>query len=389
MSNSYTKSFKPATDYIVRENLLTSLKWPLALDIGYSSVKGMSPNSVYCFPSFARELGDSKFVGSVYKSDIFYKDANGNEWIVGAAAQAMVNRDDTLDSTNTLYSRKRYYKPMFLVLARVGMALGMTSNSAGSPKGHDIIFQTGLPPNYLDDDAPLLIEALEGRHVFSVKLGLSDWEDYDITLDRDNIGIIEQPMGAVVSASKTNDGTTITGVTGRPIVEDNILVFDGGFGTLDTISIGNRRHDKSSVNTFDDLGMKAVYKLLREQLRLKYGINIVIHAIPQILETGYAIKRNRKTMTDEKIKIRELLAACNEAVCNQAIERINAEYDDLIKYDHLLLSGGTSAAWEDIIRDKYKNVSINVVSANQHDDIDPIYSNVRGYYLYSALSSAS
>ena len=49
-----TSDFKTKTEIIDRKNLSFSSAWPVAIDIGYSAVKGFSPNKAFRFPSYAR-----------------------------------------------------------------------------------------------------------------------------------------------------------------------------------------------------------------------------------------------------------------------------------------------------------------------------------------------
>lgn len=51
-----TLNYATRSIFIDRKNAEADGYWNFAMDIGYSGVKGMSPNKVYCFPSFARVL---------------------------------------------------------------------------------------------------------------------------------------------------------------------------------------------------------------------------------------------------------------------------------------------------------------------------------------------
>ena len=168
-----TSNFKTKTTFIERKNESLENAWAVALDIGYSAVKGYSSNSVYSFPSYARKLtGQLLGFADVSANDILYKNnATGETWIVGASAQEMITTDETGDSLAELYGRNRYFSELFKVIAEVGMGLGMMTNTFGSPNGKPLMLQTGLPPAYLKSDSSLLKESLGGEHNFSVKVG--------------------------------------------------------------------------------------------------------------------------------------------------------------------------------------------------------------------------
>lgn len=375
-----SNEFKTQTIYRNYENRKIEGRWTVALDIGYSSVKGMSTNSVFCFPSFAREYS-GKMVGNNIWSDIFYRDEDGKQWIVGNLANTSIKIDDTTDSISTLYERRRYYSPMYKVLAHVGLAMGSAPNQNGRvAEGDEYFIQTGLPPAYIKEDTKALTKVFAGRHKFSIKIGKSEWQNFDIEIPRENISVIQQPMGAVISASKTEDGTTVYSSNGKALVADNILVVDGGFGTLDIISIINRTVEESN-NSFSDLGMKAVFSMLSDKIMELYGVQIAVHALQPALENGYIVKLDRETLKDERIPIDELLEECNKAVCYKAFERINSSFDSLASYRYLLLSGGTCAAWKPYITELYSGLSeLEVIFADRNDKLGPVFSNVRGYY---------
>jgi plasmid segregation protein ParM len=317
---TYTQQFKTTTSYLPQTNLRCGGEaWPVALDIGYSGTKGMSPNSAYSFPSFARELRGTPD-GNPRPSDILYRDENGQEWMVGDFAIATLHADDTNDSQATLYGRHRYFSPMFLAIARTGIALGMMPNRNGKYRpGQRLYVQTGLPPAFLKD-ASLLKEVLLGEHSFSVKFGARKWQEFNFTLGDHDIGVIEQPKGAVVSASKTDTGRTVLGSGRKPYIEDRILVADGGFGTFDAISIYNRVTETEM--SFTDVGMNAVFQLLSERLYKDYGAEISVHAIQNILDAGSVFAFDRASRSNRKVDIADALTQASRDVCERALDRL-------------------------------------------------------------------
>lgn len=379
---SYSSAFKTRTEIIQKKNLDPPNIFPIALDIGYSAVKGFSPGSVFCFPSFAK-VKTTEVIGTPKPSDILYKGEDGVEYVVGSMAVDSISSKDTNEATNTLYNRNRYFSPTFLIIARVGMAIGMTY---GQRMGKEMFLQTGLPPAYRKADTPLLVEALSGRHRFSVKIGFRKWQTFDFELPATNISVIDQPIGSVYSASKAADGSTVTGENGKPYIDSKLLVLDGGFGTLDMFSIINRAID--GTNTFNDLGMKAVFEHTVDDIFTNYGKEIHVHTIQKYLESGKISVLNRKTKSTAEYDLGELLEKNNRLVCETAMERIESAYNDLEDYEYLLVTGGTGAAWLDMIKERYKNMSsLKIITGNQNEDLDHIYSNVRGYYIFRALKA--
>lgn len=377
---SGTSDFRTKTMMVERKNLQAVNTWGIALDIGYSAVKGFAPNRIYCFPSYAKPVTNSFInLGESSESDIHYRDSNKKEWIVGAMAQNMITADDSNDSVGALYGRNRYFSPMFLVVARVGIAMGMLKNEFGDPYGKNLMLQTGLPPAYLKSDTALLKEALAGTHEFDIKIGNQPWKHFRFTLPENNIQVMPQPMGTLLSIATDNDGKFIQDA--EKYFKSNILIVDPGFGTLDIFCIKNRMID--SWETFDELGMKGILKLTTDEIFKRYKVEIPIPAMQKYLETGNVNSFDRKLRKTNKIPFGGILEDANKKVCNEALQTIDTIYNNLIDYNYLVITGGTGAAWEKIVTDYYAGMeNLKIIYGTQNDVLPYIFANVRGYYMY-------
>lgn len=376
-----TANFKTKTIFLERKNASVNNIWGIALDIGYSAVKGFSPNSVYCFPSYAKKINsDSIAFGSPSQSDILYRDSvTGEEWAVGAFAQDMIVSDDSNDSIAGLYGRNRYFSPMFKVIARVGLAIGMMTNSFGSPEGKNLVLQTGLPPAYMKSDSPLLKEALSGDHNFEVKVGGRAWKKFSFSLPEDNIRIMPQPMGTLLSISTNNAGQLVPDA--KKYFASGMLIFDPGFGTLDVFNIRNR--SIISYETFDNLGMKRVLKETADGIFDKYKVEITIPAMQKYLQDGNVTTFNRKERKTKHEPFGDILEEASKKVCMEAIEQVSTIYNNLIDHQYLVITGGTGAAWKNDIKEYFAGMeTLEIIDGNQNDNLPFIFSNVRGYYMY-------
>lgn len=376
-----TSNFKTKTLNLERSNVSANSAWGIALDIGYSAVKGFSPNAVYCFPSYARKITTEMLsLAQPSPNDIQYRDEyTGETWLVGVAAQNMITSDDSQDSVQELYGRNRYFSPMFNVIARVGLALGMMSNSYGSPNGKNIVVQTGLPPAYLKSDTDLIKEALSGAHDFSIKLGNKQWERFTFDLPEENIWVMAQPMGTLLSIATDNNGKFIP--EAKKYFSSSMLIFDPGFGTFDVFNIRNRLIQ--SYETFDNLGMKRVLQETSDEIYKTHKTEIPVPAMQKYLETGEIKVIDRRAHKTTVKPFGDILEDKNKMVCEEAINKINSVYNDLIDHDYLVITGGTGAAWNDIVMEYYKDMeTLKIIPGNQNDSLPYIFSNVRGYYMY-------
>lgn len=378
LTESFTERFRTKTEFIQRKNFSANNTWGIALDIGYSSVKGFSPNSVYRFPSYARKIEGQILdkLGTGKETDLYYR-ADGEVWAVGKCAQDMIKSDDTRDSSLALYGRNRYFSPMFLIIARVGLALGMTNNAFGAKGDRPISLQTGLPPAYLKTDSELLKEVLVGSHNFEVKIGNKDWKRFQFELPAKDINIIPQPMGTYMSITATNDGRQAPNA--QQFLNGNTLIFDPGFGTLDLFAISGKIIE--NTETDDNLGMKAVLEATAERIYKEYGVEIRVPAMQKNLEAGTFTVFDRKTRRTNEILFDNILEEESNKICDIALSKVADLYNNLLDFNYLVITGGTGEAWEPRIREFFGGISsLNIINGNQNDDLSFVYSNVRGYY---------
>ena len=383
MSQFTTKSFRTKTEFTKRKNAKVKGKWHIALDIGYSSVKTFSPNSISIFPSYARKVSSSfSFITTPPAEAILYRDdVTSQMWIVGEVAQNMIEAGDTNDSENILYSRDRYYDEMFLVIARCGMGLGLIANEHGKPDNDEIFLQTGLPEMYLEDES-VLKEALSGDHKFSLKIGAGPWTNYEVKLPESHIFVMSQPRGTLYSVCVNDDGKPTADA--EELLNKNMIVFDGGFGTLDLFYMRNGSHDdgvKNNGETYSDLGMKRVLQVASQMIYEQFKVSIPVPSMQKYLEEGVVRYFDKRKLEAKDYSIDEVIENASSKVCKEAIARLTAGVD-FGNFRAMIITGGTGEAWFDQMNDRLKAAGVTIIPGNRNDGLPFVYSNVRGYYLY-------
>lgn len=376
-----TNQFRTKTISKPRKNPSVAGKWGIAIDVGYSAVKVMSPNGYFSFPSVAVKVpygtADST-IGKLSNASIAYRDDKGNEYLIGEDAEKELRGNDS--ATSILYTRDRYNHDEYLVISEVGLGLGAMSNQHGEPSKSSFYVMTGLPPEYLEEDEPIIKDVFRGNHKFSLKIGNKpDWIEFDIEIKPENIKVMAQPMGSLISiATDINGGNT---EKAKDYMDSNILIFDPGFGTLDTFEI--RNHRLGSNKTWDDLGMKRVLQETADELKRKYSVTTTVSALEVDLDKGYVVISDKRTHSSKKQEFGDILEQANKKICEDALNAIDSCYDYLSSYDYLVIAGGTGSAWEKHIRERYKAMqTLTIINANINDsNMDSIFSNVRGYYM--------
>ncbi len=358
--------------------------FPVALDIGYSGVKSMSSNAASVYPSYAHKINPgSLFILSQSDThDILYRDeVTGDTWRVGEVAQNSISSKDSNESSEILYARDRYRSEMYKVLARVGLAAVMMKDDHNydSPENKTLMVQSGLPPKYLKGDMPEFKSCLSGEHHFSVKFGSHEFRRFDINLPEENVYVIPQPMGTMMSVSLGNNGMTMKDAI--PYFQSEMLIFDPGFGTLDTFSLtkGEIVHEPQ---TFNGLGMRQVLDLTSSRILDKFGVDIPVPAMQSYLQRGTIPVLDRTTHKVVNNPFADLLEESSRETCNAAINKILEIYDDLVSYNYLVITGGTGEAWYPYIKEFFAGYdNLEIIPGNKNSSLPFIFGNVRGYFL--------
>lgn len=372
--------FKTKTMIRPKENPSVEGKFLVGIDVGYSGCKIFSQNKVALFPCYARQVDGELLAASYDDTDIWYQDAKTKQtWAVGETAIGMMSSRETNDNAMSMYSRSRYEDPMFLVILRVGLAIGMMKNDFGSAQDKELFVETGLPAAYMMDEWALK-DAFCQNHEFAVKIGNNPWQKFNFSLDEDHVMVTSQPKGTLYSSIISENGDFVE--NSARILKSRALIFDAGFNTLDLVRNMNGIIDNNCIS-YDDLGMKEVFMETAATVEKKYHEHIEVPYMQYILKTGILQGYDRKARSTIDIDIAAILDEKNEAVCRRAINKIRGMYNDLLDMDYLIVTGGTGEAWWNIIKDEFKGLkTLTVLSGNENSDLPFTFSNVRGYYFY-------
>lgn len=379
-----TSDYKTKTLIADRRFVSKGAKWVVGLDIGYSGVKVISPNTAACFPAYARKIPEGRMVlKEPADTDIRYRNKEGT-WTVGALAYEEVIASEVADSEAELYGRHRYHSDMFHVLAEVGLALGLRNNGINSVNGKTIYVQTGLPPKYMDgetDDRSELTDVLAGHHEFDLQIGKSDWKHFSFDISEKNVEIMPQPLGSLISVSVGQDGRMLP-VT-KKYFSSTVVIFDPGFGTLDDYMIvhGNV---VGIGNTFSNLGMKEVFVRTVKDIQQVYGVSLTVAELQNKLENGTVKYVNKKEHKSDIYDFTSLLETHSKAVCSKAIEKMDSVHDYFSEVDYIVATGGTYDAWKEDFDSKFTEMQgLEIIPGNINEpDLPNIFSNVRGYYYF-------
>lgn len=377
-----TIDFKTKTEILAMANPTKEGYWVIGYDIGYSGVKFMSPNKVGVFPFYARRIPENQItLREARETDIYYRDEDGT-WVVGELAYEDVVSSDVVESENELFGRNRFSSPMYKVLSRTGLGISLMANEFGNPKDKKIVVQTGLPPKYEKTDTKPLKQSLAGRHVFQVRIGKGDWQKFDFTFTVDDIRVMPQPLGSMISASIGRDGKQTS--EAKKYFASNVVIFDPGCGTLDDYTIKKGR--VVGFDTHPEFGMHEVFARTCADIYGAYDVEIQVPELQNYLEKGtvYVMDTSGPKPKRVEMSFENILYENCRKVCNEAIDKMNQLHKYFGDTNYIIATGGTYDAWKDIFNDAFSEMDgLVIVPGNVNvPELSNIYSNVRGYYFY-------
>ena len=378
--------FKTKSEIISREmprvngNNQFKAKTIVAIDGGYSSVKGVSPNKVFVFPSYAKKApSDFSVVGKLSEDDIQYMDnKTGDIWLVGKTAEATMDQSDVDSTTDaSLYTRYRYNSEVYRVIMATGLALGLM----GTGEGNEIFLQTGLPSAYVNRDSAKLVQSLCGDYDVSLKIGNTPFTRFKFSLDEEHIDVMEQPKGTLNNLIY-KDGKPSEIAT--KILKSSVVVLDIGFGTSDIFAFKNSIMTGHPTET--DTAMKSVFDLALKKISEEYPVDTKIFELQKYLTEGHIpyMDMDSDEYKMRYIEIAPYIEAANKELCEKEIAKLMQAYEGLKDYQYLVVTGGTGESRLEMIKAKLAGIPhLTVLAGNVNTpDLSCVYSNVLGYYAF-------
>lgn len=368
-----TKTFSTRTEIRAKENPCIDGVHIIGLDMGYSGPKCFYEKGNFVFPNYCQKLTGEIF-GELNKTDIVYEDLDTHEkYCIGEMAIKSLS-EDAVVAEDSLFGRNHYLHPNFLITFRASLGIALWDVETN---GSDVFIQTGLPPAYITKDEPYLRKVMEQTHRFKLTVG-RDSRIFEVTLTKENIDVMYQPMGSFYSVVTDMNGNLL------PIIENytnsNLMVFDGGFKTLDKFLVRGKQLETKDTDA--ELGMKRVLEETRKLIQKDLNVSISIPAMQTCLKTGKIKVNDMVELTVKEYPIEEYLKKANEKVREEALESIKNHVFD-IKY--LIMTGGTGGAWCEYFKERLKNLPLEIVPGNSGSNLPIVYANARGYYMYRLI----
>ncbi|WP_066637930.1 ParM/StbA family protein [Desulfolucanica intricata] len=350
---------------------------PIGLDIGYSSTKIYSIFGQHIFPSFPVRVHEDSTIFD-RDTNIKYKDEKGNIWYIGDLARNTIESGKALYQDETLYGRARINSEEYLVLLRTGLYFGLLQEDYTIAKNVTLKIKTGLPDQYIRSDRKTLKQRFIGHHHFSIKVGSNPWTNVTFDIREEDITVLSQPFGTLWSLAGNRRGEVIDNDL---LDSKNVLIFDGGFHTIDTYY--NMIGAKGTSSTWLHLAMHEIYR--RTTDNILYGTHeerdVRIYELDNYIKSkrpGEVPYGKKQYYSFTKDFFKNL-----EDVAGEAISQLDLTYNNLNDVDVLICTGGTGKVFYPIFK-KYYSLDVllaeRINEANQIENFNTIFSNVVGFF---------
>ena len=313
-----TRTFSTRTERKTKDNPHYGDTYIIGLDMGYSGPKGFHEKGNFVFPNYCQKITGELF-SNLNKNDYIYEDLDtGEKFWVGEMATKSLSEDSVV-AEDSLFGRNHYLHPNFLITFRTALGLALWDKYTD---GSDIFIQTGLPPAYIQKDESYLRSVIQKRHHFKLNIGTKDkgtiCKEFDVTIDKSQVDVMYQPMGTFYSVVTDNEGNLTRDIANY--MNSNLLVFDGGFGTLDNFLVKGKQ--LTSKGTDPNLGMRRVLEETRKIIHKELDTQISIPAMQTCLKTGKIKVNDMVNIKVVDYPIDEYLVKANEIVREEAFESI-------------------------------------------------------------------
>lgn len=407
---THLKNFAPHTEFNFHDmSKITGNNLPIegiGADVGFGNLKVASRFGLHKVPSRLHYCNINDVESIEIKKDTFicYKEIDSDECvIIGDKAinlymkKGKYDLNDDAEDTSDRLNNKEY-----IILLRVGLALGLMKENGDFSEVSNILLGVGLPEEDFqnDEEVEKLKKVCNGVHSFEIMIG--DTEEFiQFNLDVKKTIVSSQPFGSLSALTVRPNGKR-TGFEHLKS-EGTTLTIDAGFGTLDTFYSVSGKKVKSRAGgskllcmSDKELSMTSIYNLFSQYVSC--GLTdedgeVVLKAYPKLRLTkkdidkllgGEVGRRFLKEVLDkQRVDLSPHMAMAIETVLEERIKILNDRYDDLAEVDNILLTGGLAPEIERIIS-KYKHEYLNIYVAENKDEskyitFDSSFANAVGY----------
>lgn len=336
------------------------MKYVIGIDVGNGATKIVTEKGDYTFDSgLARAsekqslLGDQQYVFD-------------NEFVIGQVKNYK-SFIDTNRATNR-YSNEYYQRLVRYCIANVLLEennVNMIDNAV-----FNVNVMSGVPSDEVSNSVDVLKRAIEGD--FEVKVN-----DQTVKFSVSVLDVKAQPLGTLFNQILGNNANFLSLAT--KYKSEQILVLDGGQGTIDTDVLSNMAVVNHLRSTMKNSGMYNIYEEVSNKLNaIDNDICSNVSSVElQFNNDTYNVNKKYKIEAFKEIKLSVL-----EEKAKRDIEQIKLKMQDsMSSIDTILMTGGYSEVMHQYYKDAF-NMKHDVILVDNAQ-----LANARGFYKYAKLLS--
>lgn len=344
-----------------------------AIDIGYFSVKcashRISPTKIntFSFPSvtpihdrdYETHHGMAGSAGVIIEHD-------GDKYYVGPDShthtQNFQPRATNLNYVKTLEYEILYLGGLYFILRELGKVMeGVKKVTIKRMVG-------GLPLNTIGNHKQFVRELMEGD--FKVP-GIFTSDSISVSVK--SASIIPQPQGALYAATETKTPEEI-----RKFFDNQVLVLDLGGGTFDWFLVESKKFMMMRSDAYPKGMLHAVKDIINFLSPSDKDDELMIKKVDDALRNdAKSIKVNGVDIPMEKCQPHI------HKVMRQCLTAMQAKVQSFSSLDSMIFTGGGAKFLIEVARQMYPN-NAQLMELTT----DPIYANVRGYFILAEISDA-
>lgn len=337
-----------------------------AIDVGYFNVKftlgrkqqdGQWPIAAGMFPAMAPRLATSTPRGSLgsARQDGYVIEVEGVDYFVGNDFNFSSTGIEPRPIADNYCTTAKY-------LALLRGALQHMAHDAGAGDNAEVVVRhlvVALPLNTFPKYKAVLADRVRGEHLVKLDGGATR----RFTVER--VSVIVQPHGALLNF----------GVAAKGDMQGWTLVVDPGGGTLDWYVANKDRANWPRSGAYPKAMLACAYAVADQVEPAWRDQHEIIDRIDRAIRDRHPSFRVGPR-DFEMAKFQSTV----EAVLEESVEKMFAKVGPTEDIGQILLTGGGAAVFHRFLEKRRPQLRDLLYS-----DVDPVYSNVRGFHIYGEL----
>lgn len=184
------------------------------------------------------------------------------------------------------------------------------------------------------------------------------------TVQFDSVEVRAQSQGILFDYMLNKDGKSVS-----DRMNQNLLIIDIGFNTVDVLGVINGRPSKEWSGMLESSGICKVCEELKNHLQTEFSFNLFEQVVKDVLERGQISLYGVTKDLSSPIRI------AKEVYSNWLSREINSRWNNFIKRADKLIIAGGGAYFVDDLKQRYPKEFVFVPD-------NPEYSNARGFLKF-------